>query len=97
MVELSSAYKERYENADELGKMQMTRLLISIIGDGLMQWVNQHDLKDPPPPKEKKVKVEGDEGDDDEDEDLEEEDEDQEDQAAELEGDDDLDSEALRN
>ena len=34
----------------------MIKLTVSILGEGLINWINCFDLKDPPPPKPPKVR-----------------------------------------
>lgn len=99
LVEKVNGFKEKWENSDEIAKLSIIKLVISIVGEKLIESINSLDLKDPPPPKQKKQKnVDGDEEEGDEDEENEDEEEEEEEEGeGEGDMDDDMDSEEARN
>jgi len=100
LVEKVSSFKEKYDLSDEVAKLSIIKLIISIAGQKNITTINALDLKDPVVIKGKKAKFEDGEGDDEEgyeDEENEDEDEEEEEQDVEQEIDDDMDSEEARN
>jgi len=99
LVEKVNGFKQKWEDADEIARISIIKLVISVVGEKLMDSINSFDLKDPPPPKAAKKRDEGagDDNDDEEDEDEEEEEEEEEPEVGGDDADDDMDSEQMRN
>ena len=99
LVDKVNGFKQKWEDADEIARISIIKLVISVIGEKLIDSINTFDLKDPPPPKAAKKKEEGtgEEGDEEEDEEDEDEEPEEEEEHGGDGAEDDMDSEQMRN